>query len=383
MKKTPLDKFAASLKETRRNFQPLWIYFVHNRWALVLGVMSLLLVDFLQLMIPLIIKNAINLLVLPTALTGVLLLKQGLLIALIALSIAGFRYVWRLLLMGHSRKVERGLRNRLYRHIQTLSMSFFQKTQTGDIMARSINDINAVRMACGMGLVALVDGFVLGIAAIGFMLHIDWRLTLIALVPAPIVVVATRILANQMSARFERVQKSFSSLTELTREAFAGIRVIKAHDRERWEYDRMAAGGSRYVDESMHLARTLAFFFPLMTLTTNAGLAVVILVGGRYTILGTITPGDFVAFISYLNLLTWPMMAMGWVTSLIQRGSASMRRINKVLNTAPDILDPKPGESVKSVAARHPSLLEKKASNPVVYKGVHFQYADRESDGVV
>lgn len=300
----------------------------------------MLMVDSLLLMIPLIIKKAINLLVIQASGTGALLVKQGVMIGIIALFIALFRYVWRRLLLGHSRKVEQGLRNRLYGHIQTLSLSFFQNTKTGDLMARAINDINAVRMACGMGLVALVDGLVLGTAAIGFMMSIDWRLTLISLIPAPVVVVFTRMLANQMSARFERVQKSFSDLTEQARESFAGIRVVKAHQRERWEYNRMKARGERYVGESMHLARTLALFFPLMTLITNAGLAVVILLGGRYTILGTITPGDFVAFISYLNLLTWPVMAMGWVVSLIQRGSASMRRINGIFDAVPEIQDP-------------------------------------------
>ena len=340
MKSSFFKNLTASIKITSRNFQPLWIYFVKNRWALLAGVLSLLVVDFLLLLIPLIIKKAINLLVVQAPGTGALLVKQGVMIGIIALFIALFRYVWRHMLLGHSRQVEQGLRNRLYGHLQTLSLSFFQNTKTGDLMARAINDINAVRMACGMGLVALVDGLVLGTAAIGFMMSIDWRLTLISLIPAPVVVVFTRMLANQMSARFERVQKSFSDLTEQARESFAGIRVIKAHQREGWEYNRMKARGERYVGESMHLARTLALFFPLMTLITNAGLAVVILLGGRYTILGTITPGDFVAFISYLNLLTWPVMAMGWVVSLIQRGSASMRRINGIFDAVPEIQDP-------------------------------------------
>lgn len=368
-----LKNLTASFKPTLNNFQPLWIYFVKNRWALAAGILSLLIVDFLQLMIPLIIKKAINVLVVQTSGTGAFLIKQGATIGVIALIIALFRYVWRRLLLGHSRKVEQGLRNRLYGHIQTLSLSFFQNTKTGDLMARAINDINAVRMACGMGLVALVDGVVLGTAAIGFMLSIDWRLTLISLIPAPVVVVLTRMIANQMSARFERVQKSFADLTEQARESFSGIRVIKAHQREGWEYDRMNARGEQYVGESMHLAKTLALFFPLMTLITNAGLAVVILLGGRYTILGTITPGDFVAFISYLNLLTWPVMAMGWVVSLIQRGSASMRRINGILETVPEIQDPS-GESGRDPQSKWEKGVSGKAKGSIVFSGLSFRY---------
>jgi len=363
-----LKNLTVSFKPTFNNFQPLWIYFVKNRWALAAGVLSLLIVDFLQLMIPLIIKEAINILVVQTSGTGALLVKQGAMIGIIALLIALFRYVWRHLLLGHSRKVEQGLRNRLYGHVQTLSLSFFQNTKTGDLMARAVNDINAVRMACGMGLVALVDGFVLGTAAIGFMISIDWRLTLISLIPAPIVVVLTRMVTHQMSARFERVQKSFSDLTEQARESFSGIRVIKAHQREGWEYDRMKAGGERYVGESMHLARTLALFFPLMTLVTNAGLAVVILLGGRYTISGTITPGDFVAFISYLNLLTWPVMAMGWVVSLIQRGSASMRRINDILETVPEIQDSS-GKNERDTQSKWEKRFREKPKGPLIFSG--------------
>ena len=368
MKSSSFKNLTASFKITLNNFQPLWIYFVKNRWALLAGVLSLLVVDFLLLMIPLIIKKAINLLVLQASGTGALLVKQGVMIGIIALFVALFRYVWRHFLLGHSRKVEQGLRNRLYGHIQTLSLSFFQNTKTGDLMARAINDINAVRMACGMGLVALVDGVVLGTAAIGFMMSIDWRLTLISLIPAPVVVVFTRMLANQMSARFERVQKSFSDLTEQARESFAGIRVIKAHQREGWEYNRMNARGERYVGESMHLAKTLALFFPLMTLITNAGLAVVILLGGRYTISGTITPGDFVAFISYLNLLTWPVMAMGWVVSLIQRGSASMRRINGIFNAVPEIQDPNDENGQVSEGNWG------KTEGSINFRGLSFQY---------
>ena len=284
-----------------KNFQPLGIYFARNRWALAVGLLSLLLVDFLLLLIPLVIKKAIDLLITQTPETGSLLLQQGIIIVSIALMIALFRYVWRRLILGHSRKVEQGLRNRMYGHLQTLSMSFFQKTRTGDLMARAINDINAVRMASGMGLVALIDGTVLGIAAIGFMMSIDLKLTLISLIPAPVVIILTKILTRRMSTGFEAVQRTFSDLTERVREAFAGIRVVKAYNRETWAYKKIEEQGERYVAKNMNLAKTLALFFPMMTIFTNAGLAIVILLGGRYAILGEITPGDFVAFISYLK----------------------------------------------------------------------------------
>jgi ATP-binding cassette subfamily B protein len=333
-----MEELRKRFADTVRNFQPLKVYFVRNRWALLFGVSSLLVTDFLQLFIPLIIKRAIDLLTEGTASSRLLLLHAALITG-IALLMVLFRYLWRLLLLGHSRRIEESLRNRIYEHLQTLSPAYFIKTKTGDLMARAINDMNAVRMATGLGLVALVDALVLGTTAIGFMLAINVKLTLISLIPAPVIVFFIRILTRRMSNGFESVQNTFSDLTERVREAFAGIRVVKAYNREDWLYKRVKEEGGYYVSRNLELAKTLALFFPMMALFTNTGLAIVIWLGGRLTILGEITTGDFVAFISYLNLLTWPMMAMGWVTNLIQRGSASMRRINRVLDEAPDIRD--------------------------------------------
>ena len=324
---------------TLRHFLPVVEYFRNNRRSLLLGLAGLITVDFLQLMIPLVIKRAIDTLTVGRATTGILL-RYALMIMTIAFVMAVLRYVWRYLLFGISRKIEQGLINRLYRHLQTLSLSFFQRTKTGDIMARAINDINAIRMSTGMGLVALVDGMVLGMAAVGFMLSISPTLTLISLIPAPMIIFLTRILTRRMSIGYERVQRTFSDLTERVREAFSGIRVVKAYSRESWQEEKVQRIGRKYVSENLKLARTFAFFFPMMAIFTNLGLAIVIGLGGRLTILGQITTGDFVAFISYLNLLTWPMMALGWVTNLMQRGAASMRRINAILEEVPEIDTP-------------------------------------------
>ena len=330
------------IRDIFKNFLSLKEYFVRNRWVLVIGLLSLLAVDFLQLLIPMVIKKTVDALTTRTATTP-LLLKYGMIIMAIALAMGVLRYVWRHFLFGLSRKIEEGLRNRLYVHLQTLSLAFYQRTKTGDLMARAINDINAIRMATGMGLVALTDGMVLGMAAIGFMLYISPYLTMISLLPAPIIVYLTSILARRMSTGYERVQATFSDLTERVREAFAGIRIIKAYSRESWAYQKVGREGEKYISENMHLAKTFALFFPIMAIFTNLGLAIVIWLGGRLTILGQITTGDFVAFISYLNLLTWPMMAIGWVTNLIQRGSVSMQRINQILDEVPEIEGPSSG----------------------------------------
>jgi ATP-binding cassette subfamily B protein len=339
------------MKESLKNFLPLKEYFVRNRWVLIAGLLSLLAVDFLQLLIPMVIRGAIDSLTLGKA-TSAVLLDSGAIIMAIAFAVAVLRYVWRHCLFGLSRKIEEGIRNRLYEHLQALSVSFYHRTKTGDLMARAINDINAVRMATGMGLVALTDGLVLGVSAIGFMLYIDPSLTLISILPAPILIYFTRILTRRMSSGYERVQATFSGLTERAREAFAGVRVVKAYSRESWTYGKMKNEGEKYIRENMHLARTIAIFSPMMVIFSNLGLAIVIWFGGRLTILGHITTGDFVAFLSYLNLLMWPMMAIGWVANMVQRGAASMRRLNRVFDELPEIKDVGPPRDIPAIMGR-------------------------------
>ncbi len=311
-------------------------YFIENRNRILIGLVSLILVDMLQLIVPRVIKRAVDDLTLLSVDAG-RLLEYAFTIAGIAFLIGVFRYAWRLCLLGASRRVEEGLRNRLFDHLQTLSAAYFDRTRTGDLMAHATNDIQQIRMAAGMGLVALNDAVVMGAAAIGFMIYIDPTLTGFVLIPMPFIAVAARFFSRRMHRRYRSVQASFSDLTEAVRERIAGIRLIKAHNRKAAEAEKIAAASRAYVDENLGLVRITSAFFPMMVLLTNLSMALVLFLGGRQTILLTITPGDFVAFISYLGLLTWPMMALGWVTNLIQRGRASLDRIDTILATRPNI----------------------------------------------
>ena len=311
-------------------------YFAENRLKIAIGLLSLIIVDVLQLFIPRIIKWTVD------GLTALQIdLKQlftyAIYMAVIALAIGTFRYIWRRCLLGTSRRIEEGLRNRLFAHIQSLSASYFDRTSTGDLMSHATNDIQQIRMATGMGMVAMNDAIVLGAAAIGFMLYINVTLTLFVLIPMPLITISTRFFSKKMHGRYQQVQATFSDLTEVVRERFAGIRIIKAHNRKDREASRVEAVSKDYVAKNMGLVKTVGVFFPMMLLFTNLSLAIVLYLGGRQTITQTITPGDFVAFISYLGLLTWPMMALGWVTNLIQRGRASLDRINRILATPPEI----------------------------------------------
>jgi len=321
-------------------------YFAENRSKIVFGLLSLIIVDVLQLFIPRIIKWTVDGLTEFQIDPGQLLV-YAIYMALIAVLIGAFRYAWRWCLLGTSRRVEEGLRNRLFAHIQTLSASYFDRTSTGDLMAHATNDIQQIRMATGMGMVALNDAIVMGAAAIGFMLYINVTLTLFVLIPMPLIVVSTKIFSKKMHQRYQMVQAAFSDLTETIRERFAGIRIIKAHNRKEREAARVAAISTKYIKQNLGLVKIVGSFFPMTLLFTNLSLAIVLYLGGRQTIELTITPGDFVAFISYLGLLTWPMMALGWVTNLVQRGRASLDRINRILQTHPEISTQKDAISVQ------------------------------------
>ena len=323
-------------------------YFIENRFRILIGLLCLILVDILQLLIPRIIKQAVDDLT-GFQIDGQQLLIYALYMIAIAVCIGAFRYVWRRCLLGTSRRVEEGLRNKLFTHLQSLPASYFDGVKTGDLMAHATNDIQQIRMATGMGMVALNDAIVLGLAAIGFMAYINIELTAFVLIPMPLIVVSTRFFSKKMHRRYQSVQAAFSDLTEVIRERFAGIRIIKAHHLKKEAAAVVEAASQDYVNKNIRLVKIIGSFFPMMLLFTNLSLAIVLYLGGRKTILQTITPGEFVAFISYLGLLTWPMMALGWVTNLIQRGRASLDRINIILKTVPEIKDRENAASLEKV----------------------------------
>ena len=345
-------------------------YFIENRAKIMIGLLSLIIVDLLQLFIPRIIKRVVDDLT-AFKLDGWQLFSYALLMIGIAVFIGIFRYIWRRCLLGTARRIEEGLRNRLFGHLQCLSAAYFDTVKTGDLMAHATNDIQQIRMATGMGMVALNDAIVLGLAAIGFMAYINVTLTAFVLIPMPLIVISTRFFSKKMHRRYQTVQAAFSDLTEVIRERFAGIRIIKAHHRKKEEAARVEAASINYVDKNIRLVKIIGSFFPMMLLFSNLSLTIVLYLGGRKTIMQDITPGDFVAFISYLGLLTWPMMALGWVTNLIQRGRASLDRINQILQTIPEIRDAENAVSIEDVQGH------------IVFENVSFRYdAGPDPEGI-
>ena len=326
-------------------------YFRRHLLRLLGGFSALVIVDLLQLFIPRVIKHAVDSLQKGVA-TPRGLLQCGLYIVLIAIAIAGFRYIWRQLILGFSRILEIDLRNRMFSHLLSLDKVFFQKTTTGEAMALATNDLSSVQLASGMGIVAFVDAIFMGIAAFGFMLYIDARLTFIALLPMPILAFLTRMLSSRLHGRFKKVQEQFSLLTEFVRSTLSSIRLVKAYNQEEAQTRIFAQMGETYVRNNLKVASIYGTLFPVSSFIGNSSMLLVLVFGGRLTIYGTITAGDFVAFISYLFIMTWPMMAMGWVADLFQRGVTSLSRIEALLNQKPSLADHvgAPGEALNSLS---------------------------------
>jgi ATP-binding cassette, subfamily B, multidrug efflux pump len=346
-----------------RSFDLIRPYFKESRLRIAIGLACLAIVDFLQLIIPRVVKHTVDDLTMGGAVSAHLL-TYGLNILGLAVLIGIFRYIWRKCLIGMSRRLEEGLRNHLFSHIQKLSAGYFDQIKTGDLMAHATNDINHVRMAAGMGMVALTDAVVLGTAAIGFMAYINLKLTLLVLIPMPFIVFSTRFIGRKMHRRYQQVQAAFSDLTETVREQFAGIRIIKAYTREAESESRLRDISKEYITKNLRLVRITRSFFPLMVLFSNFSMAIILFWGGRLTITADITPGDFVAFIAYLGLLTWPMMALGWLTNLIQRGKASLDRIADIISIPPAIADPADPQRNKNIRGK------------IVFDRVQFRYGN-------
>jgi len=326
---------SAEMEESSwRSIRLILPYFRRHYARLLGGFFALIVVDVLQLYIPRVVKWTVDAIQNGTASPG-RLLGYGMSIVGIALIIALFRFVWRQLILGFSRILETDLRKRMFSHVLTLDKTFFQKTTTGEVMALATNDLSSVQLASGMGVVASVDAVFMGLAAIGFMLYIHPLLTVIAISPMPVLAVLTRLLSSRLHKRFKKVQEQFSIMTEFVRSTISSIRLVKAYNQEQSQIGRFQDLGETYVRSNVRLSVVYGALFPISGFIGNASMLLVLVFGGRLTINGTITAGDFVAFMSYLFLMTWPMMAMGWVADLFQRGMTSLSRIHALLKEEP------------------------------------------------
>ncbi len=261
-----------------------------------------------------------------------------------------FRFWMRRILIGVSRDIEYDLRNDFFAHLQRMSLSFFQKNNTGDIMSRATNDLNAVRSVLGPGIMYSVTTFLTVIVATAILLRINWKLTLVAYIPLALASATVKRVGQEIHDRFEKIQEQFSTISTKAQENLSGIRVVKAFAREESELREFTELNRDYVRRNVSLIRLWGLFYPLMSALIGLSSVALLWLGGRDVISGKLSLGEFVAFMGYLSMLTWPTIAVGWVINIFQRGAASMDRMLRILRTEPEIAD-EPG-------ARAPARIE-------------------------
>ncbi|HEX6133401.1 MAG TPA: ABC transporter ATP-binding protein [Longimicrobiales bacterium] len=314
--------------------------FVRPYTAAILAGLSLIIVsNGFGILVPWLVGQAIDSITLPVASRTVLLRFAGLIIGAALLSGAA-RFGMRQLLNATSRRIEADLRNAFFAHIVRLDAAFFGATRTGDLMSRATNDLQAVRQAVGPGIMYLVNTIVGTAAALVFMLGYSVTLTFIALTPLAVLPFVMSYFGRIIHRKAERIQDHLGVLSSMVQENLTGVRIVRAYNQESAQEDEFDAINREYLERNMGLARTTAVFNPLLSIFTGLGLLAVLWFGGRQAMAGEISSGDFVAFIFYLAMLTWPMIALGWVINLFQRGAASMGRINRIMATAPGVRDP-------------------------------------------
>lgn len=353
----------------------LFPYFRPYRGRLALGLLLVVAGSAFSNVVPWLLEQAIDGLRAGVPVTRIWTLGA----LMVGLSVLGgaLRYGMREIMNGLSRWVEYDLRNALFRHLELLDAAYYGRTRTGELMARLTNDLSAVRMAAGPAIMYLVNTVAGGLFALVFMLRISPRLTLLALLPTALLPIATAWLGKAIHARFEAVQEHFGTLTTHAQENLAGARIVRAYRQERSEIERFDALGDEYVARNMRLVRLYGTMNPLFGLLAGLGAVMVLGAGGTLALRGEISVGAFVAFGFYLANLTWPLIALGWVINLFQRGGASMARLNQIFDAAPAVTSP----PLRDAAPREPRATHAPGALPpaaegraLEFRGVGFHY---------
>ena len=343
---------------------PLKPYLARYKKRYAAGFLCLLIAQGVGITPPLIIKVGID--ALSANVTSRTLLFYAALLLGVALTKAVFQFWQRWILIGISRDVEYNLRNDLFRHLMRLSPRYYTETPTGDLMSKLTNDLNAVRNLVGPGIMYSAGTVTLGVATISIMLSLDWRLTLLALAPMPLVSIAVKVFGKMIHDRFEKIQEMYSRLTEKVRENLSGVRVIRAftqEEAEMAEFDRM---NHEFVRKNQGLIWITSSMWPAMALIFALAFMLIMIVGGRHVLTGRISVGTFAAFNIYVFYLIWPIIAVGWVMNLLERGLASLRRLNTIFEARPEITD-----------AEVPAAAPRSIRGEIEFRNLNFSYNGR------
>jgi ATP-binding cassette, subfamily B, multidrug efflux pump len=316
---------------------PLFSYMRRYRWGYLRGVLACVATNVVAVQFPSVLGIAVN--KIAQGSTRRLIFELALLLVGINLVKGVFMYAQRWILIGISRDIEFDLRNDLFRKLEIQDSGFYQRYRTGDIMARMTNDLNAVRMLLGPGLMYSVNTIFLSVFALVFMLHISPYLTLVALAPTPLASIVVQYLGRKIHERFERIQASFSDISAQAQENYSGVRLIRAFAREESQIGLFERLNRQYIGRALRLVQLMGMLWPTLEFILGVSMIITLLVGGHLVLAHRINVGQFVAFNTYMILLIWPIIAVGWVINIFQRGTASVKRIDELLKSEPAIDD--------------------------------------------
>ncbi|MGA8441785.1 MAG: ABC transporter ATP-binding protein [Candidatus Sulfotelmatobacter sp.] len=342
-----------------QSMRPLLPYLKRYRWGFVVGALCILLSNGAQAGLPRVIGNAAQ--SLESGVTRHKLLIFTLQVLALAVVRGIFLFLTRWIVIGISRDIEFDLRNDLFAHLETLSYSYYQRTRTGDIMARATNDLNAVRMLMGPAIMYSANTIVFTAAALWFMVQNSPKLTMYAVLPLPIVSVTIQYFGRRIHERFERIQAMFSDISARAQENFSGARVIRAYVQEEAEIASFESANQEYVARSLKLVRLMGMLWPTLELMLGLALVLVLWIGGREVLAGRMQIGAFTAFNIYMMQMTFPIIALGWVVNIFQRGTASLVRLNEILQEQPAIKD--------EIEAK-----DRPVNGEIEFRGVNFAY---------
>jgi ATP-binding cassette subfamily B protein len=344
-----------------KSLRPLLPYLKRYRWGYAAGTACVFLTNGILVLLPLVIGRAFD-----DLLHGghKLLLYAGLLLA-IAVSKGIFQFLTRWIVIGISRDIEFDLRNDLFERLESLSYSYYQRNRTGDIMARATNDLSAVRNLLGPAIMYTANTIVLTAGALAFMVSISPRLTFYTFLPLPVASIVIQYVGRQIHDRFERIQAMFSDISARAQENFSGARLIRAYVQEDAEIRAFEAANQEYIRRSLRLVRLMGMLWPTLELMLGCAMVMVLWLGGREVIAGHITPGGFMSFLTYMTQLMWPVIALGYVINLFQRGTASLGRLNEILQEKPEIKDA-------------PKAQSREIEGEIEFRALNFSYDGKE-----
>jgi ATP-binding cassette subfamily B protein len=321
-----------------RDLAPLFAYMRRYRWGYLWGTLSCVGTNAAAVQFPRVLGWAVDKMQKNQATREAILVFAGLLVA-IAITKGAFLYAQRWILIGISREIEFDMRNDLFRHLEKQDSGFYRRYRTGDIMARMTNDLNAVRMLLGPALMYSINTIFFTVFALYFLLHLSPWLTLVALAPMPLASILVQYLGHRIHDRFERIQASFSEISSQAQENFSGARLIRAFSREESEIGLFEKLNRQYIARALRLVQLMGMLWPTLEFILGVSMVITLMAGGRLVIAHHISVGDFVEFNTYMILLIWPIIAVGWVINLFQRGTASVKRIDELLQAEPTIDD--------------------------------------------